>query len=90
MSTQVVCLPVLPDGSVGGGWGKAQAVALAHVTDGLVDHARIVKVLREPDVTVGAAGHMGEGMRNTITKMGLKLVLGIAGDARVAAIAAAS
>jgi predicted Fe-Mo cluster-binding NifX family protein len=30
----VVCIPVTPDGQVGGGWGRANRVALAEVTDG--------------------------------------------------------
>ncbi len=93
---RIFCLTVLPDGAVGGGWGKANTVAIARVSAGIVDsveiinvgwqalhdegtegghHARIVRFLREHDVTDVATGHMGEGMRNTLTKLGVTLHL---------------
>ncbi|HEY3549402.1 MAG TPA: NifB/NifX family molybdenum-iron cluster-binding protein [Propionicimonas sp.] len=53
-------------------------------------HARIVRFLRENDVEVAVAGHMGPPMQNTLTKLGLRVVLGVTGDARAAAVAAAA
>ncbi|HEY3436191.1 MAG TPA: NifB/NifX family molybdenum-iron cluster-binding protein [Actinotalea sp.] len=53
-------------------------------------HARIVRFLRENDVEVAVAGHMGPPMQNTLTKLGLRVVLGATGDARAAAVAAAA
>lgn len=53
-------------------------------------HARIVRFLRENAVDVVVAGHMGPPMQNTLTKLGLRVVLGSSGDARAAALAAAS
>lgn len=32
----IVCVPVTPDGQVGGGWGRAPRVAVAQVSDGSV------------------------------------------------------
>jgi predicted Fe-Mo cluster-binding NifX family protein len=53
-------------------------------------HARIVRFLRENAVDVVVAGHMGPPMQNTLTKLGLRVVLDASGDARAAALAAAS
>jgi predicted Fe-Mo cluster-binding NifX family protein len=47
-------------------------------------HARVVRFLREHDVGTVVAGHMGEGMRQTLAKMGLQVRLGFTGDARAA------
>ena len=52
-------------------------------------HARIVRFLQENGVEVVVAGHMGPPMQNTLTKLGVRLVLGATGDARAAAAAAA-
>lgn len=52
-------------------------------------HARIVRFLRENDVGVVIAGHMGPPMQNTLTQLGVRLVLGASGDARAAVAAAA-
>lgn len=96
---------------VGGGWGKARTVAVAHVTDGQVTgwaehqvgwdalhgtgpegshHARIVRFCREHDVTVIVTGHLGPPMHHTLTKLGVKVVTNLTGDARTAAVAAVS
>ncbi len=40
----VVCLPVTEDGRVGGGWGRAQRVALATVSDGEIGAWQEVEV----------------------------------------------
>ena len=47
-------------------------------------HARVVRFLRDNDVEVVVAGHMGEAMVQTLGKMGLRVHLGAAGDARSA------
>lgn len=47
-------------------------------------HARIVKYLREHEVTHVLTGHMGESMQNTISKLQLELKLNLSGDARTA------
>lgn len=51
-------------------------------------HARIVRFLQENGVDVVVAGHMGPPMQNTLTRLGVRLVLGASGDARAAAAAA--
>ena len=51
-------------------------------------HARVVTFLREHRVQTVVASHMGEGMRHTLAKMGLRVQLGITGDARAAVRAA--
>ena len=53
-------------------------------------HARVVTFLREHGVHTVLAGHMGEGMRHTLAKMGLRVRFGISGDARAAARTAAT
>lgn len=53
-------------------------------------HARVVRFLRDNDVEVVLAGHMGEPMVHTLDKMGLRVQLGAAGDARAAVQAAAT
>lgn len=40
-------------------------------------HARIVRFMRDNDVTVAAAGHMGPPMVNTLGKLGLSVVIGV-------------
>ena len=104
----IVCVTV-ESGEVGGGWGKARAVALATVSDGAIadwreidvrwdvahdegtegsHHARIVRFLRENDVEVVVAGHMGPPMQHTLAKLGVRVVVGASGDARAAVLAA--
>ncbi len=51
-------------------------------------HARIVRFLREHDVEVVIAGHMGPPMQNTLAKLGIRTVIGASGDARAAVLAA--
>lgn len=53
-------------------------------------HARVVRFLRDNDVEVVVAGHMGEPMVRMLAKMGLKVHLGAAGDAGAAVQAAAT
>jgi predicted Fe-Mo cluster-binding NifX family protein len=36
MESQIACIPVTQDGQVGQGWGKAAAVAVADVQDGVI------------------------------------------------------
>ncbi len=52
-------------------------------------HARIVRFVRENGAEMIVTGHMGPPMQNTLDKLGVRLVLGAAGDARAAAVAAA-
>ena len=40
----IVCIPVTPDGRVGGGFGRAQAVAVADVTSGQIAGWDVVQV----------------------------------------------
>jgi predicted Fe-Mo cluster-binding NifX family protein len=53
-------------------------------------HARIVRFLREQGVQVVVTGHLGAPMQNTLTKLGCRVVLGLTGDARAAAIEAST
>lgn len=52
-------------------------------------HARIVRFLREQGVEVVVARGIGAGMQRTLGTMGLRVVVGVEGDARQAVIAAA-
>lgn len=52
-------------------------------------HARVARFLRDHHVESIAAGHMGEPMVHTLERLGIAVRLGVAGDARQAAIAAA-
>lgn len=52
-------------------------------------HARVVRFLRDHHVEAVAAGHMGEPMVHTLERLGIVVHLGVAGDARRAAIVAA-
>jgi predicted Fe-Mo cluster-binding NifX family protein len=47
-------------------------------------HARVVRFVREHEVTDVLAGHMGEGMQHTLGKLGVRVHLGADGDARAA------
>ena len=97
------CVTLLPDGTIGGGWGRASTVAIAKVVNGVVTdyrvedvgwgalhdtgtegshHARIVRFLNENGATVVATGHMGDGMQNTLGKMGVKVYLEVSGEAK--------
>jgi predicted Fe-Mo cluster-binding NifX family protein len=51
-------------------------------------HARIVRFCREHGVQVVVTGHMGPPMQNTLDKLGARVVLGLTGDAREAAVRA--
>ena len=108
---EVVVIPILPDGVVGSGWGKASRVAVAVVEDGAIaqwqehevgwdrlhdeggegaHHARIVRFVREHQVTRVVAGHMGAPMQHTLGLLGLSIHLGAAGDARSAVLASST
>lgn len=52
-------------------------------------HARIVRFLIDHGVQGVAAGHVGPPMQHTMAKMGIRVWLGAAGDARDAAVGAA-
>ncbi len=102
----VIAVPIGPDGQVGGAWGRAASVAIAHVAEGSVSswtehevgwdaahdqggegehHARVVRFLREHDVTDIVAHHMGPGMARTVAAMGLRVHTPLDADAREAA-----
>ena len=51
-------------------------------------HARVVRFLRDNDVEAVVIDHAGAPMLNTMQKMGLKIVLDVAGPAREAALLA--
>ncbi|HLB45271.1 MAG TPA: NifB/NifX family molybdenum-iron cluster-binding protein [Candidatus Limnocylindrales bacterium] len=53
-------------------------------------HARVARFLRDQQIAVVAAGHMGAPMVEMLERMGISAVLGVTGDARLAAVAAAS
>ena len=52
-------------------------------------HARVARFLRDHQVEAVAAGHMGEPMVHTLERLRIAVHLGVAGDARQAAIVAA-
>lgn len=53
-------------------------------------HARVARFLSENHVDMVLAHHMGDGMRHMLQRMGLDVRLGLAGNARAAAVAATS
>ena len=53
-------------------------------------HARVVRFLKDNDVAVVLASHVGDGMVRMLDTMGIRLELGVAGDARQAVLAAVS
>lgn len=53
-------------------------------------HARLARFLLDHQVEAVSASHMGAPMQHMLGKMGLRVVLGASGDARCAALAAAS
>ena len=57
---------------------------ISHETDHGRHHATIARFLREHGVEVAVAGHMGPPMQNMLTKLGIRVELGAAGDARAA------
>ena len=100
-----------PQGTVTGGLGRAQLVAVAHVRDGVVEqwaehhvgwgdlhgtgpegthHARIVRFVREHGVECVVTSGLGEGMRTTMAKLGVTVRTDLTGDARDAALVAAT
>ena len=67
------------------GWGTAHDTG----TEG-AHHARIASFLREYAVDAVAVDHIGEGMQRMLTTMGVRIVIGLSGDAHIAARVAAS
>jgi predicted Fe-Mo cluster-binding NifX family protein len=53
-------------------------------------HARVARFLMDQRVELVVAGHMGDGMRRMLDRMGLAVVDGVAGDARDAVTQAAA
>jgi predicted Fe-Mo cluster-binding NifX family protein len=51
-------------------------------------HARIARFLRDNQVQAVAAHHVGPGMERMLGSMAIRLVTGVDGDARAAALAA--
>lgn len=107
----VICVPVMPDGSVDASFGRAARLSVMRVENGRIvaaeehdvgwdvlhdagpsgsHHGRIVRFLREQEVEAVVAGHVGPPMVETMGKMGLRIWLGAAGDARAAVLAAAA
>lgn len=56
---------------------KSQGTEGAH-------HARVARFVRENAVTAVIARHMGDDMQNMLTKLGVRVHQGAAGDARAA------
>lgn len=52
-------------------------------------HARVATFVRDHDVTVVVAHHMGDGMQHMLEKLGVRVILEVDGDAREAAVTAA-
>ncbi len=65
------------------GWGELhdQGTEGAH-------HARIARFLRDNQVEVIAAHHVGPGMERMLGSMAIRVVTGVSGDARTVALAA--
>jgi predicted Fe-Mo cluster-binding NifX family protein len=63
------------------GWGALhdQGTEGAH-------HARIARFLRDNQVQVVAAHHVGPGMERMLGSMAIRVVTGVSGDARTAAL----
>lgn len=53
-------------------------------------HARVARFLQDHAVEAVVANHMGPPMVHMLGEMGIRVVLGAAGDARAAALAAAT
>ncbi|PID53569.1 MAG: hypothetical protein CSA58_03620 [Micrococcales bacterium] len=51
-------------------------------------HARVVRFLKEHEIQMVVVDHVGQGMENTLNKLGLTVVLGAGGPARDAVLAA--
>jgi predicted Fe-Mo cluster-binding NifX family protein len=49
-------------------------------------HGRIVGFLRDHDVSLVVAGGMGPPMQHTLSRLGVRIVLGAQGDARTAVL----
>jgi predicted Fe-Mo cluster-binding NifX family protein len=107
----IVLVTLSAQGTVTGGLGRAQQVAVAHVHDGVVEqwsehhvgwgdlhgtgpegthHARIVRFVREHGVDCVVTSGLGEGMRTTMSKLGVAVRTDLAGDAHEAAVLAAT
>jgi predicted Fe-Mo cluster-binding NifX family protein len=84
-----VALATVVDGAITGwqvhdvGWD----VAHDEGTEG-AHHARVVRFLRDNDVEMVVAEHMGDGMVRTLGTMQLPVVLGAQGDARASVLGA--
>jgi predicted Fe-Mo cluster-binding NifX family protein len=53
-------------------------------------HARVARFLREQQVDVVVAAHMGAPMQHMLAKLGIRCLLGARGDATAAVVAAAT
>ena len=67
------------------GWGALRGTG----TEGS-HHARIVRFVREHALEVVVTSGVGEGMRTTLGKLGVAVRTDLAGDARAAAVTAAT
>ena len=107
----IVGVTTTPEGTVGGGLGGAQTMAVADVHDGTIaswtehhvgwgdlrgtgpegtHHARIVRFAREHGLECVVTSGLGEGMRTTMGKLGVVVRTDLRGDARTAAVRAAT
>lgn len=87
----LVAVATVQDGKVAGWQEYAVGWDTAHDegTEG-AHHARIAKFLREREVDAVVTGRAGAGMVRMLGTMGVRLVMDVEGDARVAAVDAVS
>lgn len=106
----IACVAIRPDGTIDARWGRAERLAVAETSDGVIHHweefpldwgalhdqgsdrrhhARIARFLREQNVQLVLAEHMGEGMLQMLETMGIAVRLDASGEARTAVAAAA-
>ena len=107
----IVGVTTTPQGTVGGGLGRAQTMAVADVRDGVIaswaevhvgwgdlhgtgpegtHHARIVRFVREHALERVVTSGLGDSMRTTMGKLGVVVRTDLRGDARDAAVTAAT
>ena len=83
---RTVALATITDGEISN-WRRDRVrwdLSKAQATEG-AHHAVVARFIRDNDVTMVVAHHMGTGMATMLTKMGALVFQGAEGDARAAA-----